>query len=177
MPWRNGGGVTHEIAVHPEGAGLDGFDWRVSMAEVAADGPFSRFDGIDRSLAVLEGTGIRLCMSDGAEIVADATAGPAHFAGEAAIMGHLIAGSILDLNVMTRRGEWVHRLRSIGLRGCRSIAFDAPIVALVCRDGALSLSGLDLTLGPRDCLLLTRGPREIEAEGEGCVLAAEILPQ
>ncbi|MDP1908248.1 MAG: HutD family protein, partial [Hyphomicrobium sp.] len=32
MPWKNGGGETTEIAISPEGAALDSFDWRVSMA-------------------------------------------------------------------------------------------------------------------------------------------------
>ena len=43
MPWKNGGGETTEIAVSPEAAGLDRFDWRVSMARVARNGPFSEF--------------------------------------------------------------------------------------------------------------------------------------
>ena len=59
MPWKNGGGETVEIAISPADAGLDGFDWRLSMATVATDGPFSVFPGIDRSLAVIRGAGIQ----------------------------------------------------------------------------------------------------------------------
>ena len=55
QPWKNGGGITREIAASPDGAALDAFDWRVSMAEVAAAGPFSRFEGVDRILTVLTG--------------------------------------------------------------------------------------------------------------------------
>jgi len=51
MPWKNGGGTTTEIAVAPEGASLNDFDWRISMAHVGADGPFSSFPGIDRTLS------------------------------------------------------------------------------------------------------------------------------
>ncbi|WP_344323995.1 HutD family protein, partial [Kitasatospora putterlickiae] len=39
--WRNGGGVTREVAGHPVGSGLDDFRWRVSLADVASAGPFS----------------------------------------------------------------------------------------------------------------------------------------
>ena len=53
MPWKNGAGTTIEIAVFPEQAGLDDFVWRVSRAQVVADGGFSHFAGIDRSLALL----------------------------------------------------------------------------------------------------------------------------
>ncbi|HEY3949962.1 HutD family protein, partial [Phenylobacterium sp.] len=41
QPWKNGGGLTWPVAVSPEGAGLDGFDWRLSLALVESGGPFS----------------------------------------------------------------------------------------------------------------------------------------
>ena len=59
MPWKNGGGSTDEIATYPRGAGLDAFDWRVSIAHVASDGPFSRFPGVERTITLLEGAGMR----------------------------------------------------------------------------------------------------------------------
>ena len=46
-PWKNGGGSTTEIAVWPNGAGLDEFDWRISLATITQSGPFSFFPGID----------------------------------------------------------------------------------------------------------------------------------
>ena len=52
VSWKNGGGSTTEIAVFPPDAGFDDFDWRVSLATVAADGPFSAFPGIERTLAM-----------------------------------------------------------------------------------------------------------------------------
>ncbi len=60
MPWKNGGGETVEIAVFPEGAGFKDFGWRISLASVASDGPFSAFPGIDRTLTVIDGVGIDL---------------------------------------------------------------------------------------------------------------------
>lgn len=63
MPWKNGGGVTVEIAIHPPSASMDAFDWRISMATVAQDGPFSSFPGIDRTLAIIEGNGMALAIA------------------------------------------------------------------------------------------------------------------
>ncbi|MGO6905167.1 HutD family protein, partial [Rhizobium ruizarguesonis] len=60
MPWKNGKGETVEIAVFPPDASINDFDWRVSMATVAEDGPFSIFPGIDRTLAILDGNGMVL---------------------------------------------------------------------------------------------------------------------
>jgi environmental stress-induced protein Ves len=54
MPWKNGGGETAEIAVFPEGASMQDFGWRVSMAKVTENGPFSLFPDIDRTLSILE---------------------------------------------------------------------------------------------------------------------------
>ncbi|MBK6569606.1 MAG: HutD family protein [Burkholderiales bacterium] len=55
--WRNGGGLTRELASGPAGAD---WQWRLSVAEVAADGPFSRFEGVTRWFAVLQGAGVVL---------------------------------------------------------------------------------------------------------------------
>ena len=38
VAWKNGGGVTREIAALPRGAGLNHFEWRVSTAEVRSAG-------------------------------------------------------------------------------------------------------------------------------------------
>jgi environmental stress-induced protein Ves len=62
--WKNGGGSTTEIAVAPPGASLDDFDWRISMARVASDGPFSEFPGIDRTLAIVKGNGMSLAIAN-----------------------------------------------------------------------------------------------------------------
>jgi environmental stress-induced protein Ves len=65
MPWKNGGGVTREIVCQPPGAGMDSFDWRVSIAHIASDGPFSAFPGIDRVITLLKGGGVHLSSADG----------------------------------------------------------------------------------------------------------------
>ena len=113
QPWRNGGGVTREIAVHPQGAGLDGFVWRISLAEVAADGPFSPFPGIDRTLTVIEGPGLSLDFGGGT--VALPPGQPLPFPGEAPVAARLAQGPITDLNVMTRRGAARHLVTRLGL--------------------------------------------------------------
>jgi len=102
-PWKNGGGVTREVAAWPTGAGFDDFHWRVSMAEVREDGPFSVFPGVDRVLVVLEG-GMRLTVDGAGVFDLSPGATPAVFDGGAAAASALTAGPVLDLNVMTRRG-------------------------------------------------------------------------
>src|SRR5687768_10431330 len=83
-PWKNGGGVTREIAAHPPGASLADFEWRMSIAEVAGDGAFSRFEGVDRCIALLDGAGMQLRSSDGTvDKRLDQPLAPFFFDGEA----------------------------------------------------------------------------------------------
>ena len=105
VAWKNGGGVTSEIAAFPAGSSIDNFGWRISTALVTAAGPFSIFEGIDRNLTVLEGRLLLRFAADGSEIVLGW--GQRHcFAGDVAVEGVPLDGPVRDLNVMVRRGEW-----------------------------------------------------------------------
>jgi environmental stress-induced protein Ves len=104
MPWKNGLGTTTEIAVSPQRDGLDDFAWRVSMAHVAKDGPFSSFPGIDRTLVVLAGHGMVLRVDGGQPDMLTCDSSPYAFAGDATTSATLVDGPIIDLNVMVRRG-------------------------------------------------------------------------
>ena len=110
MPWKNGGGETAEIAVSPHGAGLADFDWRVSMARVDGDGPFSSFPGIDRTLAILEGAGIVLSVEDEEPARLTLDSEPHAFPADIATSAQLIAGTVIDFNVMSRRGKIEHKV-------------------------------------------------------------------
>jgi len=100
-PWRNGGGLTRELAAWPEGRD---WTWRISVAEVAADGPFSHFPGVQRFFAVLGGKGVRLT-ADGRPHEVTATSAPLEFDGAATVDCQLLAGPTQDLNLMLQRGR------------------------------------------------------------------------
>lgn len=101
-PWKNGGGETAEILVSPPGAGFDDFDWRISTAIVAGDGPFSAFPGIDRVLTVIEGGTMHLSLPDQVHQL-NAISPPLAFAGDLPCQATITGGPILDFNVMVRR--------------------------------------------------------------------------
>ncbi len=138
-PWKNGGGTTQEIACWPAGATLDNFGWRVSIATIAAPGPFSAFTGIDRSIMLLEGDGVRLRSTDGAiDHRLDTPHQPFAFPGEAEIDCALLGGASSDFNVMTRRSQW--RAEVQVLEAAASIA-PAPHGVLLALQGAWRLDG------------------------------------
>lgn len=102
MPWKNGLGTTREIAAAPPGASLDTFAWRISVADVAASGPFSVFPGCDRVIVQLEGPPMTLT-HEGRGAVVLGLLEPHAFAGELATRCDLAAPT-RDFNVMLRRG-------------------------------------------------------------------------
>ncbi|WP_427005889.1 HutD/Ves family protein [Pseudarthrobacter sp. H2] len=108
QPWRNGGGLTRELASHPAAAPAGdatvqhGWDWRVSIAEVSKAGGFSTFPGMDRVLTVIDGE-LLLLSVDGAEHPLEKYR-PFRFSGDADSAGALPTGDVRDLNVITRNG-------------------------------------------------------------------------
>lgn len=100
MPWKNGGGTTTEIwkAVSPDGEML----WRLSIADVPSDGPFSAFPGIDRFIMIIEGKGMELTV-DGRPQRLNELFEPFAFSGDAKTECRLTADSIRDFNLMVAR--------------------------------------------------------------------------
>ncbi|WP_137919213.1 HutD family protein [Hydrogenophaga sp. 2FB] len=132
MPWKNGGGTTREIACQPPGAGLGAFDWRVSIATIAAAGPFSAFPGVDRVIMLLDGAGVHL-RGEGVDHRLDTPLTPFAFAGDVALACDLLGGTSTDFNLMTRRGKLRAEVRVWHAAG--DIAA-APAGVLLTRGGA-----------------------------------------
>ncbi|MGV2100079.1 HutD/Ves family protein [Rhizobium sp. 21-4511-3d] len=170
MPWKNGGGETVEIAVFPDNAALGDFDWRVSMATVATDGPFSIFEGIDRTLSVLSGDGIALAIDCREPVRLTKISTPLAFPADVPVMATLSDGTITDLNVMTRRGRLEHTVERLAVDGMLEETVQAGTVLLVCRDGAVSCThdGAQIDLDHDDGLLLQLdSPSALKLQGAG----------
>lgn len=111
MPWRNGGGVTSEIAVFPEPedgatAIAQPFWWRLSIAAVKESGPFSLFPGYDRTLLMLSGDGMELSIgAEAAPLVVRQPSVPVAFSGDFPTSCKLLGGAVRDFNIMTMRGR------------------------------------------------------------------------
>jgi environmental stress-induced protein Ves len=111
-PWKNGGGVTREIACHPPSANMQDFDWRISIAHIASDGDFSVFTGVDRVITLLDGGGVQLSSADDSVLhVLDTPLQPFAFSGDVEVHGRLLDGDCHDLNVMTRRAVYQAEVR------------------------------------------------------------------
>jgi hypothetical protein len=140
-PWKNGGGLTWEIAAFPDGADLAGFDWRVSLARVAAGGPFSTFPGVDRVMLVLDGA-LELEIAGAGRLSLNAASEAAEFPGDADVRALTPPAPVTDLNVMVRRGRFTASLER------RLIAASAAVVCqdvtlILCRAPAEASTGTD----------------------------------
>ena len=102
LPWRNGLGSTVELLAETPNKN-EAFSWRLSIASVANDGPFSDFSGYDRTLLLLEGSGITLNKPNGIFKVLNSSLDYANFKGEDLIDATLHNGPIKDFNIMTLR--------------------------------------------------------------------------
>lgn len=170
VPWKNGGGVTREVAVQPAGAGFDRFDWRLSMADIAQDGPFSVLPGVDRVLILMQGAGLVL---DGVSPAAMSPGDRADFAGEAAVTGRLTAGPVRDLNLMLRRGRMAAEVQLNPPDG--ALALPWPEALVIVREGVAHLGGE--TLHRQDCAHFPPGhPPQIPLSGGAQVIVIGLIP-
>ena len=166
-PWKNGGGSTTEIAIEPPDASLERFDWRISMARVASDGPFSEFPGIDRTLAVISGNGLQLSIDGKPPATLDRGADPIQFPGDVATSARLSSGEITDLNVMSRRTRYRHRL--LRIQEPASSDFDGNDVAVV-----MSLDSTTRVISRHTAITLDHGDAAVLNRVED--MAFEITP-
>jgi len=178
-PWKNGGGLTRDVITMPDGAGLDTFDWRVSLAEVASDGPFSRFDGIDRTTAILSGAGFILTVDGQRHRLTPDSPGLA-YPGDAPAGATLIEGPVTDLNIMSRRGRFAHRLTLLTLETPRAFVTGTALVLWQAGVAQVSDATGSVAPSPLDALLLGGDDHvvhwSVTPEGPVRFWLVEILP-
>lgn len=177
MPWKNGGGTTREIFAC--GANGADFDWRLSIADVASDGPFSAFDGYARSIMLLEGSGMRLDFGNGSEALVTARFRPVDFDGGARTFCTLLDGPVRDFNIMSARARVRHEHAVIGTFPFHATASDMQIIH--CLAGSLGVTlddGTRIAI-PHGATLLqlaaNRGAREIDGTSTSVALLVRFI--
>ena len=173
--WRNGGGWTREILRWPE---TGDWDLRLSIAEVDSESPFSRFDGIDRELVLLQGQGMQLRF-DGEETRELAPPhGRCRFAGERDVVGVPIGGPTRDFNLMWRRSVFSAELLHRPLAGSMLLRpKTGQTWLLFVLAGRMHFDAADALPAPepQDIVVLPGGPgRRFLLQGAGELLAIRL---
>jgi environmental stress-induced protein Ves len=179
MPWRNGGGVTYEVASSPAGTELADFDWRISIAEVEAGGPFSAFPDIDRTIILIEGEWMALTV-DGRRHrfgIRD----PFSFDGGSETLCEVPSRS-RDLNVMTRRGRATAAVAVVEADSSDGGAVTGAVAGaetvFVCLTPSVVLTaadGTEVELNALDAALTTDAGR-LTVRGDGAVVVIQLRP-
>ena len=167
IPWKNGGGSTRQLAIHPPQASLDDFAWRISCARVSGAGPFSAFPGLQRSLALLEGELLLQRQSGMTTLCAGGES--LDFSGEEPISATPLAGEVLDLNLMSRHADWWQALSALPLHGEIPLTEPAKVRLLLCSAGLLRVrlqDGRAFSLHACQALLLNDEPGELHLHGQ-----------
>lgn len=175
MPWKNGRGETVEIAVFPANATVDTFDWRISLARVAEDGPFSIFPGIDRTLSVIEGGGLELSVDGREPSLLGPSSLPYRFPADVATEARLTDGTIVDFNVMSRRETANHHVERHALPLFLAGTDRHRFVLCLGADVRVASGLSEEILQARDAVIVEAG-ESISLIGEGAILAVTILP-
>ncbi|WP_079230013.1 HutD family protein [Pseudomonas putida] len=171
MPWKNGGGFTEEIT-RDNGEGLDGFGWRLSIADIEESGGFSVFAGYQRIISVLQGDGMRLLVDGQASrplLPFDAFA----FSGESQVSCNLLGGAIRDFNLIYAPQRYRARLQWFD--GTSRLYSSASTVLLFAASGQVevAIAGHDMQrLGLYDCLRV-EGNDELlglDVQGRFCLI-------
>lgn len=157
MPWKNGAGSTLEIA-RDQGEGLDGFGWRLSIADIGESGGFSAFTGYQRIIGVLEGDGMQLQV-DGALSRPLLPFDPFAFSGDSRVECQLLGGAIRDFNLIYAPQRYAARLQWLTLERPQRLFSSAPVVLVFSAAQALEVrldEGGAAHLGRYDCLRIER---------------------
>jgi environmental stress-induced protein Ves len=151
-PWKNGGGITRELACYPVGASMNDFIWRVSIADVSASGPFSSFPGVDRVITLLDGDGMQLHFGHGTQHTLTDKLLPYAFRGEDKVDAQLTGSPSRDFNLMTRRNVALGKVEIRHTAGVIDHRLSALL--LFCARGQWQISSAKHTLQQGDTLLI-----------------------
>lgn len=173
--WKNGGGRTFEVASDPPGSTPDGFNWRVSIAEIAEPGPFSSFAGVDRTLSLVQGGPLTLCVGEEERLLTSPLE-EVSFAGDCPVMAWVRSPAWV-LNTMSCRASHRHQVRKVRHRENIQPAAEEILVLISLNNG---LRVGETSLGQFDAAMLGEADAaslEVDDEGSGLLVSIRRSPK
>jgi len=149
MPWPNGRGTSYEIACDTPGRA--GWTWRVAIAPVPEEGPFSHFEGIHRRMIVFEGG--TMVLDVGGETLRCPPGVVVEFPGDVPTTATLPDGPIVDLNLMTRRGVADGTMRHATAPGPLGAC---DVIMITSETATIEVDGVAHALARRDAVVGAR---------------------
>jgi environmental stress-induced protein Ves len=157
-PWKNGGGVTVDIADEyapgAEPGGWAGIIWRFGRTRIERPSPFSDLSGNDRILAVVAGRGLVLRPAGRPPLKVREPFRPVRFPGEWAIESELEDGPVEVVNLIGDRAKVAIDL--IFVAGRESVPVGPGVWVFYAPSNRVELAIADerLALAPGDAVVL-----------------------
>jgi uncharacterized protein len=179
VPWKNGGGVTIDIAVTmlPGFApgSWEGIVWRFSRTAIVTPGPFSDLSGYDRRLALVSGQGLVLGTPVG-EIDVRQPFRPVRFAGETSIVSRLEAGPVEVVNLIGDRSRVSIDLSCLSDGATISCPAGVHIIYAAAGSCELSINGNACEIAAGHAMRIDAGDSFTVASRLGAAIVACIIP-
>jgi uncharacterized protein len=155
--WRNGRGVSWDIA-SDQPFGATEFGWRFAVAEIAASGPFSHYENVDRLFTLIDGDGVDLEFEGGKTLAVHQPFVPHHFACDVATQCTLRSGAAKALNLFMARGAFQADAAIVDVKGVVNVGEGASLLFVLQGD----VQCVDVKLAQWDAAQI--------ASGETCVV-------
>ena len=172
-PWKNGGGVTIDIADdYAPGAtpgGWSGMLWRFGRTEIVVPAPFSDLSGFDRILTVIGGRGLWLDIEGGASLDVREPYRPVRFHGEDRIVSRLEAGPVVVLNLLADRAKYEIDVAILTRSTIRPLTADISLIYAL-EDSTVTV-GESYSLSADEGLRIDTGGRELNVDSGRVALA------
>lgn len=179
MPWKNGGGVTIDIAVSmlPGFApgGWEGIVWRFSRTAIVTAGAFSDLSGFDRQLALVAGQGLVLETAVG-EIDVRQPFRPVRFSGETAIVSRLEAGPVEVVNLIGDRSRVSIELCCVPGGATHTCPSGVHIIYAAAASCELSINDSAREVAAGHAVRIDAGERFAVVNRLGTAIVASIIP-
>ena len=167
--WRNGLGTSWDIVSDRDGAD---FDWRLALARIDGDVPFSDYPGIDRVFTLIEGEGLDLEVASVGRLAVHERFEPQFFPGDAATACRVLGGPCRALNLFVRRDRFAVTVIVTEL-GEHVTAGHDGITLLYALSGEVQVGGETLAQG--DAALLT-APALVSSQAGALLYEARLAP-
>ena len=172
-PWKNGGGVTIDIADDyapgaPPGS-WSGMLWRFGRTQIVEPAPFSDLSGFDRILTVIGGRGLWLDIAGGVSLDVREPLRPVRFRGEDRIVSRLEAGPVTVLNLLADRTRY--EIDVAILSGGEARPLDGTIHLVYAPEDSDVIVGESYRLAADEALRLEGEARKLEVASGRVALA------
>jgi environmental stress-induced protein Ves len=178
-PWKNGGGVTIDIAesLLPGFApgSWEGSVWRFGRTAIVTPGPFSDLSGFDRQQMLVSGQGLVLETAAG-EIDVRQPFKPVRFAGETAIVSRLEAGPVEVVNLIGDRSRVSIELSCLAAGTTHSHPAGIHIIYAAATQCDLAINGNACEIAAGHAMRIDAGENFTIASRLGTAIVASIFP-